>query len=480
MAEAASRFLPTWGPALVGLAGIIATLTSVNTAMLAATREALTLSRMGVWPRFMSRLGRLRTPYAATLVIGAAVGLVASIGIVDFLSYISSSGYLFVVFWASLAMARLRRTQPDLPRPFKVPLYPLTPYLAAGTCAVVIAFTDGRALAFGAGLLAVLTVAYYVRDPLSRLAERRNRNAPVVRDRILLAVANPATAAGLVRLAIALAEREPGTVVSTLAVIPHAGQRGIAGNDHANHRVLIDRLEQHQQAVLAQVAEQVRAHNVPYYSAVCVAPTVAEGIIREVAVSGNVRLVVMGWPATIERADRSEHLVTEVLARAPADVAVFLNRGVGTLQHILMPFGGGVHSRLALRLASIIAQTSGAHLVVLRCYCSAPSEDMHDELMLVREEIESLFGEVPTFITMRVTQADSVPAGILNELSEHPYDLVVMGAAVASSLQTDLFGSMTDSIAEQISCSVLLVRHHEPPVVDWLRRRVKQVAPSSP
>jgi len=81
---------------------------------------------------------------------------------------------------------------------------------------------------------------------------------------------------------------------------------------------------------------------------------------------------------------------------------------------------------------------------------------------------------------MRVTQADSVPAGILNELSEHPYDLVVMGAAVASSLQTDLFGSMTDSIAEQISCSVLLVRHHEPPVVDWLRRRVKQVAPSSP
>ncbi len=53
-----------------------------------------------------------------------------------------------------------------------------------------------------------------------------------------------------------------------------------------------------------------------------------------------------------------------------------------------------------------------------------------------------------------------------------------MGAAVASSFHTDLFGSMTDSIAEQISCSVLLVRHHESPVVEWVRRRVKQVSPS--
>ena len=66
-----------------------------------------------MWPRFMSRLGRLRTPYAASLVIGAIAAAVAVVGW-WLHSYISSSGYLFVVFWASLAMIR-RKQRPGLP-----------------------------------------------------------------------------------------------------------------------------------------------------------------------------------------------------------------------------------------------------------------------------------------------------------------------------------------------------------------------------
>ena len=51
-------------------AGIIATLTSCNTAIVAVTHESIYLAWDGLWPRFLSRLGRLRTPYTA--VIGAA------------------------------------------------------------------------------------------------------------------------------------------------------------------------------------------------------------------------------------------------------------------------------------------------------------------------------------------------------------------------------------------------------------------------
>ena len=96
--------------------------------MLSATREAFTLSRDGAWPRFLSRLGRLRTPYVSILAVGLVSGLVTAIGLVDFLSYISSAGYLFVLFWASLAMIRLRKRYPNLKRPFRVPLFPLTAY----------------------------------------------------------------------------------------------------------------------------------------------------------------------------------------------------------------------------------------------------------------------------------------------------------------------------------------------------------------
>jgi len=169
LTDAVVRFLPQWGPAALGVTGIIATITSLNTAMLSATREAFTMSRDGMWPRFLSRLGRFRTPYAATLIIGAIIIAVASVGLVDFLSYISSSGYLFVLFWSNLALIRLRRRYPNFHRPFKVPFFPITVYVAIATCLLIISFTDLQELVFGAGLLGVLTFAYYVSPVINQV-----------------------------------------------------------------------------------------------------------------------------------------------------------------------------------------------------------------------------------------------------------------------------------------------------------------------
>ena len=162
LTDAVQRFIPGWGVPFMAVVGIIATLTSINTAMLSATREAFTLGRHGVWPAAFSRLNRFRTPWVAILIIGGISALIAAIGVVDFLSYISSSGYLFVLFWGSLSMIRLRKIYPDLERPFKVPLFPLTAYAAGATCVLIIAFADIRALGFGAAVLALFTVLYFL------------------------------------------------------------------------------------------------------------------------------------------------------------------------------------------------------------------------------------------------------------------------------------------------------------------------------
>jgi APA family basic amino acid/polyamine antiporter len=133
--------------------------------MLSATREAFTLGRDGVWPRMFSKLSRFRTPVVAIVIIGGISALIAVIGIVDFLSYISSSGYLFVLFWGSLSLVRLRKKYPDVVRPFKVPFFPLPAYAAGATCLLIIAFADWRALLFGAGVLGLFSLAYYVAPP---------------------------------------------------------------------------------------------------------------------------------------------------------------------------------------------------------------------------------------------------------------------------------------------------------------------------
>jgi len=461
------RFLPGLGVPLMAVAGMIATLTSVNTALLSATREALTLSRDGLWPRALSRLSRLRTPHIAILFIGGITCVIAAIGLVDFLSYISSSGYLFVLFWASLAMIRLRRMHPEVRRPFKVPFFPLTAYLAAATCFLIIASTDWKALLFGVGVIALCTVLYYLRLPLSGLVAARNKALEAAKDRILIPVANPRTAASLIRLATIVARASEDTSICVLAVVPVSPRLPKEVTDR-----LVARLRPRQTRQLKRIAEQAREEGVPLYSKVRAAPDVASGILHEA--NGNVKLVLMGWPGPLDQRTLADNPVKAVLQGARAGVAVLLDKGLNGAKRILVPVGGGPHSRLAVRLAYEIAEQEGARLTALHCYCDAcGSEELQDRMLQLREIIEDELGDMPPQIITRLAHAECVPDGILREAVDGGYDLMVIGASDEWASRTRLFGSVDDLLADRSPCSVLFVRRYESATVSWLRRRVK-------
>lgn len=471
LTDAARRFLPGWGAPIMAIAGMLATLTSVNTAMLSATREAFTMSRDGAWPRFMSRLGRFKTPYVAILVIGAIICFVAVIGLVDFLSYISSSGYLFVLFWASLAMIRLRKLHPDLKRPFKVPLVPFTAYLAAGTCFLIVAFTHWRALLFGAGVLAACTAFYYLYPPIVRMVTSSIKAREPAKDRILVPVANPRTAERLVHLATILAQASEDTSICVLTVVPVSSRlpQGVT-------KRLVARLGPHQKALLNRIAEDAEARNVPLYTKMRASPNISTGILDEIKGHGDVKLILMGWPGPLNPQTLADNLVKVVLQKAHTNIAVLLDRGLKEVCHVLVPVGGGPHSRLALRLAYEIAAREGAQVTALHAFCrAAGAEDVEDEMLLLRDIIEDELGRVPSNITSRVAQANSVMDGVLAETARQRYDLIVVGASEEWVSQTRLFGSVDDQMADQAPCSVLLVRRYEPAAIAWIRRQVKKV-----
>jgi amino acid transporter/nucleotide-binding universal stress UspA family protein len=467
LTDAVQRFLPGWGVPMMAIAGIIATLTSINTSMLSATREGFTLSRDGTWPRAMSRLGHFHTPYVSIVVIGVISCFVATVGLVDFMSYISSAGYLFVLFWASLAMIRLRKQYPDLKRPFKVPLFPLTAYVAAATGFLIIAFTEWKALLFGVGVLAVCSVYYYTRRPVGELLASRARNLEKARDRILVPVANPRTAESLVHLATILAQASEDTSVCVLTVVPISPDVP----EETQERMLA-RLEPQRQVLLNRIADEAQKRNVPLYTKLRVASGVADGVLDEV--SGNVKLVLMGWPGPLAGEALAHNVVNEVLMTARANFAVLLDRGLKGVRRILVPVGGGVHSRLAIRLAYEIAAREGAHITALHCLCEeCEFEELEDRMAFLREIIEDELGSVPSRFTTRLAQAADVAGGILEETARQPYDLVVVGASEEWSVRSRFFGTVDDQITEQIACSVMLVRRYEPAVISWIKRRVK-------
>jgi amino acid transporter/nucleotide-binding universal stress UspA family protein len=468
LTDAVPHFLPRFGVPMMAVAGLIATLTSVNTAMLSATREAFTMSRDGAWPRFMSRLSRFRTPYVTILIIALLISLVAAVGLVDFLSYISSSGYLFVLFWASLAMLRLRKLDPDRPRPFRVPFFPLTAYLAAGACLLIIAFSSRQALLFGAGLLVVITLFYYTYRPFTRAIADRARALEQAKDRILVAAANPRTAVSLVRLSTLVAKAVEDGSVCVLTVVPvspalppERATRLVASLSGGPIKALLD-----------DIREEARRKHVPLYTRLNPATSVAEGILAEV--KENVRLLLMGWPGPLDQASGGENPVKVVLQKARTNVAVLFDRGLGEVRQVLVPVGGGPHSRLAVRLAYEIAEHEGARMTVLNCICEVcEGEELEDRMLQLREIVEDELGSVPPEVTLRLSSADTVSGGILKECAQHRYDLIVVGAAVEWVARTRLFGEVDDCVAEEARCSVLLVRRYEPAVISWLRHRAR-------
>jgi len=471
LTDAVRYFLPGVGVVLMGVAGIIATLTSINSAMLSATREAFTLSRDGSWPRTFSRLSAWRTPVVAILFIGLVSALIAAIGIVDFLSYISSAGYLFVLFWSNLSIVILRKKFPELKRPFMVPFFPLTAYLAAGSCVLIVAFTQPRALLFLLGVLVIFSLFYFSFQGLKRYWSKTSQKLEKRSNRILVPVANPETAKNLVRIASIIAESSYDTSICVFTAV-----RTSEKLDEKRTQRLISQTRHDPTGLLGHIAQYAQEKNVALFTKIYPTNNLAKGILFEVEHQEQISLVLMGWPGKLDPEILSHHAVNEVVISARTNVAVFLNKELSTIRNILVPVGGGTHSRLGLQIAYSIAQMERAHVNVFRTYPSTYTiEDIHDQLMIVEELISDELGFIPSFISASVETANSVQEGILSECQENHYDLMILGASEEWRSRRYLFGCINDQIAEQANCSVLMVRREESVMMNWLRRQVKWI-----
>ena len=478
LTDAARVFLPVVGVPMMAVAGLIATLTSINSAMLSATREAFTLSRDGVWPRPLSRLSRFRTPHFSILAVGAVSALIAVIGLVDFLSYISSAGYLFVLFWGSLSMIRLRQRHPNLRRPFKAPCFPLTAYLAGATCLLIVAFADPRALLFAGSILLGLSLLYFARPRIARVLASRTKTVELEKDRILVAAGSPKTASSLVHLAsiVAQASEDAYICVLTVDIAPLRPPQGTAGRIVGRLRPR-ERTER-QCALPEQCLHEAQERNVALYTKSRTAPSIAQGILDELGQYNNVRMVLAGWPNPLNTPAPADNPIKLVLQRAHTNVVVLLDRGLRDVRRILVPVGGGLHSRLAIRLAYEVALVEDARITVLRVLpedASPDEEEIEDKTLLMGETVEDVLGDIPAIFDFGVVQAPTIPAGVLAEAAAQPYDLIVMGASEEWALESEFFGWVDDWVADQAPCSVLLCRRYEPVAVSWLRRQAKIV-----
>lgn len=116
------------GLAIIGLAGLVA---SFNGIIFGSGRAVFALSRAGYLPKWLSITHpRFHTPYIA-VIIGGVIGVVSAIiGNGDILIQIAVFGAVISYIMMMLSAIVLRKNEPKMDRPYKVPGYPLTSYVA--------------------------------------------------------------------------------------------------------------------------------------------------------------------------------------------------------------------------------------------------------------------------------------------------------------------------------------------------------------
>jgi APA family basic amino acid/polyamine antiporter len=116
--------------------GAIAGLSSVILVMLLGQpRIFYTMSRDGLLPEFFGRVHpKYKTPHVATIITGVAASLLAGLLPINILGELVSIGTLLAFVIVCVAVIILRKTRPDMERPFRTPWVPLVPILGAVIC----------------------------------------------------------------------------------------------------------------------------------------------------------------------------------------------------------------------------------------------------------------------------------------------------------------------------------------------------------
>ena len=163
-ADLLKRVWGSGGEKLISVMIAIAALTSVNGSMIVGARSNYALGRD--WPmfRFLARWDQASgSPRTAMLVQGAIAFALVVFGAFQNAGFKGLVEYSLPVFWGffmltGIALFILRAKEPDAPRPFRVPGYPVVPAIFVATCAYLLysslAYHREHALV-GLGVLAV-------------------------------------------------------------------------------------------------------------------------------------------------------------------------------------------------------------------------------------------------------------------------------------------------------------------------------------
>lgn len=471
--RAAENFMPSFGVALIVLGGLFSTMSALNASVLASSRVGFSMGRERMLPPALGIIHpRRRTPHVAVLVTGLIIVAVA-VGLpLEVVGSGASLMFLLSFALTNAAMILIRVREPDLPRGYRSPLFPLLPILG-------IVFNLGLAIyqftfqpmawyvglvwvALGAGVYLAYTVRVKGEEAVLPVKILHEERLVPKEYRVLIPLANEEQARMLGILGAAIAKEHDGELLA-LHVVKVPVQLSMADG-----RMFL----REGRPILETAIHQAREVDVPVHTMIRLDRHIDRAIV-ETARERRVQLMLMGWPGYTDSPHRAFGSVIDLVAvDPPCDLAVVRFRRRQEPKRILVPTTGGANANLAISLsidqARRFAARTGESPAITLLYVCVPADACPEIQASGYELLRSLASAYDYPLKVKVRPADDVVAGIVDESAHH--DLVVIGATAERWFDQVLFGTISERVALRAPVTVMMVKGYRGPVRSWLRR----------
>jgi amino acid transporter len=457
--RAAEAFMPSIGVVVIVLGGLLSTMSALNATVLASSRVAFSMARDSWLPREIARIHpERRTPRMAIIVTGVIILCMALTLPIQTVGSAASLMFLLTFALVNLAVIALRRKAPELPRRYRVPLYPLTPILGivANVFLGLYQFKFQPVAWYVTAGWVVMGLLFYFAY-FEKLAVGTEPQVLIPGEHpqeekpdysVVVTLHNPDHVKTLLAIAAPIAAHYKRRLVA-ITVVEVPTQLAIHEGMRVSH---------HREPLLREAREWGTKHHVHVDTELVIAHNAHRGILQ-VADHQRADILLMGWKGWTDRRDRIFGEVTDqVIRHAPCDLMVLKLAPDAEFKRCLLPTAGGPHARFAAQLLNVLGKALEMDVTAGYVVPPGASPPVRDEAeRWIEKTLEHSDASLP--IKKQLIEAKSVAGGLA--LASREFDLVVIGAAKEPLFRKMLLGEIPEKVARLSPASVLVVKRYE-------------------
>lgn len=465
MGMAAKKFLGNIGGMVIVGGGIFSMISASNASIMAGSRVALAMSDLGHLPKVIGKIHpSFNTPWISVLGVGGLILLFTVLLPLEDLAHFADTVLLFALIMVNIALIIHRRRFPHLERPFRVPLYPLTPIIGiiANLYLFIQLLSHPMPLSLALFTIAVGIVGFlywkgtlpdeegFEGEPSKLVIET---HAPDEKERsktIIVPIYNPNSIADLIGLAANLAKEQDASVTALHVVkIDENEPLKYNFNDFSEQSELLQKAQEASIKYGLTLGTMIRiGHD-------------AARAILEAAREIHADIIILGWKGSASTSHQiMGNVIDTVSTLAKRDIIIFRSGKGNPIEKILLPSGGGTHAKAAEIFGGGLAKAVAGSITVMRVVTqyNLSEEEQAEEIAQLDESKKRIEKACGVNVASKLIHHPHISSAVKDESAS--YDTVIIGATRNSMYHHVLFGAIPETLAKELDTNIILVKHY--------------------